>query len=890
MKFCGLLVGFLFFAVSQQAQTIIIDNITGGSSTYAETGVWNNSTASGYYGTTSRVPGNSNDPTRTATFTPNIVTPGIYKVYENHAAASNREEDALFTIVDRNGNHEVLVNQKTSGSNFSVYLGQYEFNAGTSGYVRLSERTNTGTQLWVNADAIKFEYQGPVSGNAEFSASPLSQVTGGTVSFTDQSTLAGITSWLWNFGDGTTSSLQNPSHIYATAGLFSITLTVSNATESKSITKTNYITITAPVTGMINLLTNPGAETGVVSPWYTYANGPALQVTTAQQKSGSRSFLSANRTQYYHGPACNIKSLVTGGQLVNGKRYTFSVWVRHGEAVARDLHLTLKKVDGSGTKYITLENESVPPNTWVKIVKHYTMAITGTLTGLELYVISSSGYTFPFYSDDFNISEPEDYTPPASSLASDFVRVNGKNLITGTANDPVLMKGINIFMPVDATNTTEDTWDIKSVSPEDFANISAIGFNSIRMEMYYKTFEDDANPGVFKEDGWRWLDRVIQLAKGAGLKVLLDMHAPQGGYQSDKAQGFSAFWGSSATDPNTANQNRLIALWKAIADRYKHEPAICGFDLINEPRPYNSEEWYSFAEQIIAAIRTVDNQHLIFLEVPLISNYTIRTVNDARVVYDAHMYSPWEYCIQYSAAYGKAGIGWGAYDPVNPVYMKYIGSTLTIVPQGTSGSVAFNKAYLQNSLAEDILQFGYSNNVPVNVGEYGLCYEMFSQNVGALSYMEDFTDVFDGNNAQAMPVSRFYFAYHGAPFSIYTNWNGFQTNEANVNNSLKNFFISYFLSPSMGYLSGNTGHETTGSSTLKQGEIPVIIKTEGLNILISSGIQLQSVRITDMTGRTIPAFVDIADNKVRLHLTASGVYILQIITSEGIVTKKVGIR
>jgi PKD repeat protein len=890
MKFIGFLLGFIVLFCSLQAQTIIVDNITGGSSSYFESGIWNNSSAAGYYGTTSRVPGNSNDPARTATFTPTIVTPGIYKVYENHAAASNREEDALFTIVDRNGSHDVFVNQQNSGANFAVYLGQYEFNAGTSGYVRLTERTNTGTQLWVNADAIKFVYQGPISGNAEFSASPLSQVTGGTVSFTDQSTLTGITSWAWNFGDGTTSSLQNPTHIYATAGLFTVTLTVYNVTESKSITKTNYIAITAPVTGMTNLLTNPGAETGLITPWYTYSNGPALQVSTTQYKSGSRSFLSANRTQYYHGPACNIKSLVTGGQLVNGKRYTFTVWVRHGEAVARDLHLTLKKVDGSGTKYITLENESVPPNTWVKIVKHYTMAITGTLTGLELYVISSSGYTFPFYSDDFCVSEPEDYTPPTGSVASDFVRANGKNLVVGSSNTPVLMKGINIFMPVDATNTAEDTWDIKSVSPEDFANISAIGFNSIRMEMNYKTFEDDANPGVFKEDGWRWLDRVIQLAKDAGLTVLLDMHAPQGGYQSDKAQGFSAFWGTSVTDPNTANQNRLIALWKAIADRYKHEPAVCGFDLINEPRPHNSEEWYSYAEQIIAAIRTVDTRHLIFLEVPFISNYTVRLVNDAKVVYDAHMYAPWEYCIQYSAGYGKAGIGWGTYDPVNPVYMKYIGSTLTVVPQGTSGAVAFNKAYLQNSLSEDILQFGFTNNIPVNVGEYGLCYEMFGQNVGALTYMEDFTGVFDGDNTQAMPVSRYYFAYHGAPFSIYTNWNGFQTNETNVNTSLKDFFISYFLSPSLP--AGNVGArgETTERDSKKPANDHVVIQTDKLNLIIHSGIPVQSLKITDMTGRTVPMQAFGADNTVRVQLPASGVYLLQMVTADGIVTKKVGVR
>ncbi len=890
MKFIYSFFAAIMLTSTLFGQTIIVDNVTGGSSTYSETGVWNNSSAAGYYGTKSRVPGNSNDPARSATFTPLIVTPGVYKVYENHAAASNREDDALFTIVDRNGTHQVYVNQKNSGANFAVYLGQYEFNAGSSGYVKLTERTNTGTQLWVNADAIKFVYQAPFTGNAEFIASPLSQVINSNINFTDQSTLAGITSWNWSFGDGATSTLQNPVHSYASPGQYTISLTVSNATETKSITKQNYITVTNPVIATGNLLTNPGAEAGVISPWYTYSNGPALQVTTSQHKSGSFAFFSTNRTQYYHGPACNIKSLVTGGQLVNGKRYTFSVWVRHGESVSRDIHLNIKKIDGSGTKYITLENESVPPNTWVKIVKHYTMAITGTLTSLELYAITSSGFTFPFYADDFNISEPESYDPPTSSLPSDFIRASGKNLVAGIGNTPLILKGINIFMPVDATDTPETTWDIKSVSPEDFLNIRAIGFNSIRMEMNYKTFEDDANPGVFKEDGWRWLDRVIQMAKDADLKVLLDMHAPQGGYQSDKAQGFSAFWGSSTTDPNTANQNRLIALWKAIAERYKHEPAISGFDLINEPRPHNSEEWYSYAEQIIAAIRTVNTNHMINLEVPFIPNYTIRLVNDANVIYDAHMYAPWEYCTQYSAAYGRAGIGWGAYNPLNPIYIKYIGSTLTVVPQGTSGADAFNKAYLQNAMTEDVLQFANAANVPVNVGEYGLCHEMFSQNVGALTYMEDFTGVLDGDNQQSMPVSRFYFAYHGAPFSIYTNWNGFQINATDVNTSLRNYFIDYFLSPSVPQ---NGTSSQTGVTSFKgrQSDLKLFYQQSGKTIKIQAGNTIISCRVYDLTGRLISEILPSTHSEeLFLTLPATGMYLMHVSTEAGNQVKKVVVK
>ncbi|GIV32628.1 MAG: hypothetical protein KatS3mg031_0163 [Chitinophagales bacterium] len=64
-----------------------------------------------------------------------------------------------------------------------------------------------------------------------------------TVNFTDQSSSnAPVISWLWDFGDGTTSTLQNPSHTYTTDGVYSVSLTITNADGCiDSILKTNYI-------------------------------------------------------------------------------------------------------------------------------------------------------------------------------------------------------------------------------------------------------------------------------------------------------------------------------------------------------------------------------------------------------------------------------------------------------------------------------------------------------------------------------------------------------------------------------------------------------------------------------------------------------------------------
>ena len=62
------------------------------------------------------------------------------------------------------------------------------------------------------------------------------------VSFTDQST-GSPTSWKWNFGDGNTSTDKNPVHTFNKTGLYSVTLTASNANGSNALTKTSYIAV-----------------------------------------------------------------------------------------------------------------------------------------------------------------------------------------------------------------------------------------------------------------------------------------------------------------------------------------------------------------------------------------------------------------------------------------------------------------------------------------------------------------------------------------------------------------------------------------------------------------------------------------------------------------------
>ena len=78
---------------------------------------------------------------------------------------------------------------------------------------------------------------------ASFSASPTTGTSPLTVAFMDTSS-GNITTRSWNFGDGTTSTAQHPTHTYNTAGTYTVSLTANGPGGSHTTTKSNHITVT----------------------------------------------------------------------------------------------------------------------------------------------------------------------------------------------------------------------------------------------------------------------------------------------------------------------------------------------------------------------------------------------------------------------------------------------------------------------------------------------------------------------------------------------------------------------------------------------------------------------------------------------------------------------
>lgn len=196
------------------------------------------------------------------------------------------------------------------------------------------------------------------------------------------------------------------------------------------------------------------------------------------------------------------------------------------------------------------------------------------------------------------------YCESASVDSSRFIQVDGTMFRTPDGR-PWIGRGVAFGNSV--WNNPSEATSFKHHRMEDYGRVKAMGFNSVRFYINYALFESDSRPGQYREQGFSWLDQNIAAARDQGVGLILNMHYPQGGFQSNGAG--DALWNSKK------NQDRLVALWKEIAKRYRGEPVIIGYGLVNEPVPVHGiEEWEALAQRLITAIREVDAHHIIFVE------------------------------------------------------------------------------------------------------------------------------------------------------------------------------------------------------------------------------------------------------------------------------------
>ncbi|MCL1856594.1 MAG: glycoside hydrolase family 5 protein [Kiritimatiellaeota bacterium] len=157
------------------------------------------------------------------------------------------------------------------------------------------------------------------------------------------------------------------------------------------------------------------------------------------------------------------------------------------------------------------------------------------------------------------------------------------------------------------------------VTLEDVKYMKAMGHNSIRLPINWALFLEDEPGVVFKEEGFKIIDKAVAWCKEADLYLLIDMHGAPGGQTGANIDDSVDDMPRLFMDADKFEKG--VALWAEIARRYKDEAAVAGYDLLNEPiregMPDVSQyvpDLVRFYDAAIGRIRGVDTRHLIALE------------------------------------------------------------------------------------------------------------------------------------------------------------------------------------------------------------------------------------------------------------------------------------
>src|SRR6266481_3835973 len=218
------------------------------------------------------------------------------------------------------------------------------------------------------------------------------------------------------------------------------------------------------------------------------------------------------------------------------------------------------------------------------------------------------------------------------------------------------------------------------VTREDLALLHRAGFNAIRVPLHYSLFEkDDA-------DGFKLLDRLIAWSRAEELYVILDLHAAPGGQTGtniDDSAGYPWLYQSPQ------EQEHLIAIWRRLATHYRDEPAVLGYDLLNEPiphfprlaslnssvfgKPFDANVAYTFHKYWTAPDESVLRQYIDFRErydVPIWMGESGENTD--------------EWIAQFAKALEKNNIGW-AFWPYKK--MEKSSAVVSILPPADWGKI-----------------------------------------------------------------------------------------------------------------------------------------------------------------------------------------------------------
>ena len=213
---------------------------------------------------------------------------------------------------------------------------------------------------------------------------------------------------------------------------------------------------------------------------------------------------------------------------------------------------------------------------------------------------------------------------------------------SGFANSPTeIRQKIESLIGTEKTDNFFQAYRANYVKRADIEKIAEWRFNSVRLPFHYNILTPTDQPGVYSEEGFAIIDSLLDWCKDNEIYLILDMHCAPGGQNDGGISDYDPTKPSLWEDAQ--NRARTVDIWKHIAERYKDETWIGGYDLLNEPNwdlgPVNQMLKDLYLD-ITNAIRGVDTNHIIYIE----GNWYATSFNgltppwDDNMVYSFHKY------------------------------------------------------------------------------------------------------------------------------------------------------------------------------------------------------------------------------------------------------------
>jgi endoglucanase len=300
--------------------------------------------------------------------------------------------------------------------------------------------------------------------------------------------------------------------------------------------------------------------------------------------------------------------------------------------------------------------------------------------------------------------------------------MNMENFITGyPANEAAMRAAVAGVIGAERAERFFERLLDRFFAGDDARLLAELGINCLRLPINHRHFERDEAPFSLRQEAFERLARAVDACAAHRIYTVIDLHAVPGAqnqhWHSDNGTHVAEFW----RHPHF--QDRVVNLWQALAERFRGHDWVAGYNLLNEPGDPSGKVVGPFHDRLVAAVREVDPDHIVFVD-----GNTYST--DFSIFGD-----PYENAVYALHDYARAGMSFGGAYP------------------GETAGQWVDRDVLEETFLERT-RFQRETGTPIWVGEFGPVYtgdpERDEQRYQVLS---DQLDIYDR---------------HGAGWSIWT--------------------------------------------------------------------------------------------------------------------------